>query len=683
MSLFHPARRPAAQAALALCLSLSCFIPAQAADTFSKPGPDEPVLTLGQVVISARPSGPLSSRRIFTSVDVVEGDALQTRNVDQAWELFNAVPGVMLTEFRQGTTSGKLSLRGFNGEGNINAVKLLIDGIPSNTNDGNMPYLDMVSPLEIERIEVVRGTNDPRWGLHAIAGQAQVLTRQGGAEGEARVSVGSFGTAQVQLSKGFESDSGWSQNYFVGYRRSSGYRDHAEADKQSLSGKWFYESPVDGWRAGLIARTYDAHAQEPGYLTLAQRNDEPTQSPAWNDSDEGRRRMNQVSLHAEGEARMGLSWATRAWRNQIDDHRFVKFSSGASQQERIVLETHRGLLGSLTWRASPAWLLEGGLQREWQDNASLRYLSANQVRSSQTRDQVFSLDSVGGYVQAVIKPSAQWTLLPAWRVDQFSGQMVNRLNGQTYPVNDYGVIQQPKFSLAFAPQAGQSVYANWGRSFQIGLGAASYLVPPRTTDLTPSINQGWELGWKFRLTDRLEGRLATWTQIASDEVYRKLNDPSNDSANLGRTRRDGQDLQINVKASASVSAWASLTLQRAVIVDPDPSAPLTRGKEVDHVPHALAALGARWQARPDWEATMGVRAQSSYHLEQTNTAGRYGQFVVADLSVKHQWSPQVSLDMQVKNLFDRRYEYAWWDGAQSLHAPADGRAVTLSAQVRF
>lgn len=43
-----------------------------------------------------------------------------------------------------GMDVGWFLFRGFNGEGRINAVKLLIDGIPSNDNVGVMLYLDVV-----------------------------------------------------------------------------------------------------------------------------------------------------------------------------------------------------------------------------------------------------------------------------------------------------------------------------------------------------------------------------------------------------------------------------------------------------------------------------------------------------------------------------------------------------------
>src|SRR2546427_752235 len=104
------------------------------------------------------------------------------------------------------------------------SVKLLIDGIPSNDNAGGMPFLDAVFPLDIEAIEIVRGTNDARYGLNNIAGNVNVITRTGGNEGRASVTVGSFGTKEFQVSKGIESGN-WSQNYFLAWRDSDGYRD--------------------------------------------------------------------------------------------------------------------------------------------------------------------------------------------------------------------------------------------------------------------------------------------------------------------------------------------------------------------------------------------------------------------------------------------------------------------------
>lgn len=159
----------------------------------------------------------IDASKALTSVDRMAGDLAQSANIDYAWQLVGQLPGVTLTEFNQGTSSGKLSFRGFNGEGEVNAVKLLIDGIPANSNDGNMPYIDAVLPLEIATLEVVRGTTDPRYGLHNIAGNVAFITRSGGNYLDSRVSAGSFDKYDVQAAAGVEHGD-FSQNYAVGYR---------------------------------------------------------------------------------------------------------------------------------------------------------------------------------------------------------------------------------------------------------------------------------------------------------------------------------------------------------------------------------------------------------------------------------------------------------------------------------
>ena len=191
--------------------------------------------SVGEIVVTARGMAG-STDNVLTSVDRLGGDVAQAADVDNVYELVGQMPGIQVTDFNQGTTSGKFSMRGFNGEGNINAVKLLIDGVPSNSNDGNMPYIDQVFPLNVETIEVVRGTSDPRYGLHAIAGSANIITRSGGTYLDARGAIGSYDTYEGQLAAGLESGK-LTQNYMFAYRDSAGYRDHGDTKRLSLSGK--------------------------------------------------------------------------------------------------------------------------------------------------------------------------------------------------------------------------------------------------------------------------------------------------------------------------------------------------------------------------------------------------------------------------------------------------------------
>ncbi len=287
---------------------------------------EDSTLTLGTVTVqgASASSGPLSTSSVLSSVDILGADILEKMPVNYSWELFSRAPGVILTEFNQGTTSGKISFRGFNGEGEVNAVKLLIDGIPSNSNDGNMPFMDMIFPMELDSIEVVRGTSDARYGLNNIAGNVNMLTRTGGDYTKARVRYGSYNTQETQLAKGIEG-SNWTQNYFFAYQKSDGYRDHAEADRFSMSGKWFYTPDDNSYRIGLIARHYETEAQEPGYLSEEDAHQHPTMTNSYNATDKGTRRMNQVSLHFDTDLAETLAWSAKTYVNTFNHRHWTQY----------------------------------------------------------------------------------------------------------------------------------------------------------------------------------------------------------------------------------------------------------------------------------------------------------------------------------------------------------------------
>lgn len=663
-----------------LSASLSAFDPLSIAVAATSSSEDS-TLTLGTVTVSGAAAGPLATSSVVSSVDILGGDILEKMPVNYSWELFSRAPGVMLTEFNQGTTSGKISFRGFNGEGEVNAVKLLIDGIPSNSNDGNMPYMDMIFPLELDSIEVVRGTSDARYGLNNIAGNVNMLTRTSGDYTKARVRYGSFNTQETQLAKGIES-SNWTQNYFIAYQKADGYRDHAEADRYSMSGKWFYTPDDDSYRIGLIARHYETEAQEPGYLTEDDARHHPTMTNSYNATDKGTRRMNQVSLHFDTELTDSLAWSAKTYVNTYDDRRWTQYWRISSQQERDTYETQYGALTSLTWRPEVNGLydfaLEGGADVQQQQNKSERYKTKSRVRQSQTRDQAFDFDTYGAYVQAEIKPFESLKIVPAYRVDKIQGDFTNEMTGTDYDINDYGLIKQPKLSIVYSPWAVASVYANWGRTFQVGTGAAAYKIPPRTTDLEPSINEGWETGVKFTPSDWVDGRIAYWQQEATGEVSRRLNDPSGESDNVGETRRWGYDLQVNMHPNERTDFWMAYAWQYSKILQPSATLPDSKGQEIDHVPHHVYNAGVSYQATPALQLTAWMNGQTNYYLERQNTQGTYGGYVLMNLGAVYKVAESVSVDVQLKNLTNRYYEYVWYDpdGADaSLHSPGDGRAL--------
>lgn len=674
----------------------STMLPARAESDAS-----DPAIVLGGVTVSGRSSGVLKTRQVLTSVDILGADRIEDRNVAQSWELLGLLPGIQLTETRMGAESGKPTFRAFNGEGYINGIKVLIDGIPSNVNSGNQRFIDMVFPLDIDSIEVVRGTNDPRHGLHAIGGSIDVVTRQGGNYGEARLSAGSFSTREVQLAFGREAD-GFAQNYFVGHQHSDGYRAHSASERQAVGGKWFLSSPNGDLRLGLIARMSAQRAEEPGFMTAAQMAEDRWQSFAHNANDGDTRDMRQASVHLDWKIRPDLHLSGRLYNNIYQDDRRVTFTGNSGlgnspRQRRVWDEEQNGLSGRLTWRAGAQLTLDGGVQLERQRNhyQRWRYAYALPTDFSQptttSNDDSYSLDNSAVFVQALVQATPTLRLVPGWRIDRFQGDTLINTSGLRGSLQDYGSIHQPKLSMIWSPSASTSVYANWGRTFQIltGSRAPAYLTSASQAPFGASINTGKELGVKLTPLDGLETRVALWRQDATDEV---ANMPSTGTTvGLGRTRRQGLDLQATLRASEQLRLWASHSLQEARVVQAYTASGVSlAGKEVFSTPRHISNLGIEYSPDAQWRLTLQGRAQGSYYIDDLNTQGKHGAHVLFDLSVRRALSSRASLDLQVRNLADRQHAYTWYDNffwpsgsAQPMSSPGAPRSVTLALNLKM
>ncbi|MBH1816815.1 TonB-dependent receptor [Stenotrophomonas maltophilia] len=654
-------------------------------------------LTLGKVQVHQHNDGQLTAHQVLTSVDVLGADQIEHKNVQHSWELLGQMPGIQLTETRQGAESGKVSFRGFNGEGYLNAIKTLIDGIPSNVNSGNQRFIDMLFPLEISYIEVVRGTNDPRYGLHSIGGNVNFGTRQGGHYTDGRLSYGSFNTREAQLAVGRE-NKGFAQNYFIGTQASDGYRDHDSSKKYSLGGKWFYGSLEEGVRIGLTARAYHHEAEEPGFMTLAELQQDRRGSQLRNANDFDDRDMRQIGLHMDVALTQNVFLGTKLYYNRYEDDRMVTFSNlptgDAPRQRRIWDETQTGMLTTLTWQARDNLTLEGGLNYEHQDNAYVRHrfgygepTDFSAIPARIQNDDRHTFDNWGAYVQAIYQPMDALKIVPAYRVDRFDGD-THLLGGVTGELQRYGTIEQPKLSVVYALSPQTNVYANWGRTFQVltGSTAPAYLTPGQGP-MQPSTNTGMEVGLKFSPFAGSQARLAIWQQAAANETS---NMPATGTTvTLGKTRRRGVDAQFSAQLGENWTVWASHAYQEAKVAQDHRGAALSlEGHEVAAVPRYISNVGVDFQATPALQLGVQGRAQGDYYLEESNVAGKYGNFAVLDLSASYEINPTWSVDLQVRNATGREYAYVWydsffWQQDQPMFSPAAGRSVFVGLNVKL
>ena len=639
---------------------------------------EETVVVIGAT--SGRRSLHPQSADLPASVDVIGADQLARENVDLSYELLKKVPGVNVADYNQGVVSGGIGIRGFNTEGDIMHTKLLIDGIPSNTNSG-VGLIDAIFPLAIDRIEIVKGTTDPRYGLLNVAGNIQVMTSPPGRYTRARLLGGAYGTRDFQAVTAF-STARLSHVYFGGYRRSDGYRDNADLDRSSLSGKWLYTPAAGGWALSATARAYDFDTQAPGYLTPAEVAANPRQSPAFSATDGGRQQTRHVSLHLDRQFSSALALSVKAYRQAFEQQRWVRFTAAGAQQERLEDETQTGALVTLTWRPA-AWAsrdatLSSGADVQVQDNMAQRYRTVARARTALLRDHAFDFSNGGAYVMADTRPVSWLRVNGGVRADRVGGGFADGLSRAQLPAIDYGTIWQPRVGATAIVREGVTLYANYGRSFQVGVGSGAY----SRTPLDHSKNDGWEAGVHLTPVPGLVGRVGVWGQDASDELRLKF-DNSGDSENVGRTRRRGWNIEVTAKPHPTTFVWGTYTRQRATLVEPGPTQPELREHELNHVPHYTAKAGIDVTPSRVLSVSLWTEAQGDYYLTPANAPDRFGGRRLTNLDAFVRLRQTVTFGAHVKNLFNGYHEYAWFDGVTTLHSPGERRSVSVSSTVEF
>lgn len=621
----------------------------------------------------------LTTADVPASVDILGADQIETENVDFSMELMKKIPGTYYGDWNQGVISGTFSMRGFDVNHDIPAT-LIVDGIPHNFGYGRMD-MQPFFPLEIERIELVKGTGDPRYGLQNIAGNVNVFTKRGGNFTKVRSLYGSFETYDASIITGHDQGN-FSQTYFAGYRQSDGYRDNSDLKKGAASGKWFYSTNDDRLSVGAIARFFGMDANAPGYLTKEEAENDPKKAASFARTDGGEQNNKHASLHLDYSFSDNLNWSVKTYVQQLERTRWCRWSDAGSQQERYAKDDQYGVVSTLSYESEDLWgmdrlKLDWGLDYQHQDNLHQRRVTVDRVRQgAPTRDLDGDKYYWGSYVQADGKMNDWLRLIAALRVDSFDGELENRLANQTSDMLDFDYIWQPKLGAVLTPLEGYNLYANWGRTFQLAgspqLYGQDYSGNLLSRDLSESENDGWEIGAKISPFNWLAARADYWEMKATDEV-RDKKDGSGDYINAGETKRKGWDLALSVRPHPWIALWGSYSYIDATYTEPGPGLEDRRGKTIENIPEYTAKVGIDFEHPIGFFSSLWLESQDDYYIDPQNQKDRESDYNIVNLKVGYRFG-LATVGLEMKNLFDETYNAFVWNDTAGF-SPGDERSV--------
>lgn len=237
-------------------LAFFCFHPLITLPSFAQaqdnaPRPLEIVLTPNR--------GPTAIQRSGSAISVISADDITKTGAGGLVDALRHVPGLSITQTGGAASVTNIRMRG----ATVGQTLVLIDGVRMNDPSSPSAEFDfgMVSPTDVERIEVLRGPQSALYGSDAMGGVINIVTKRGAGPARYSLSIGggSYGTFETRASvsggngpwnyavsaTGYHSNGFSSYGYRLPRLKAFGPFDKDQADKIGASLRLGYRPNAD------------------------------------------------------------------------------------------------------------------------------------------------------------------------------------------------------------------------------------------------------------------------------------------------------------------------------------------------------------------------------------------------------------------------------------------------------
>ena len=592
----------------------------------------------GDPIIVSANRAPQTTSEVAQSVAVISLDEIVSRQSVAVADLLRLVPGVTVTTNGGLGTTTSISIRGAESEQTV----ALIDGVKINdpsTPGGGFNFGNLLTG-NIERVEVVRGSQSVLWGSQAIGGVVNIVTRspteqpainaatEYGWRGTARVVgnlSGKVGPVSASLGAGYLRTDGFSTfNETRGGRERDGYRNFGANAKFNIALSGAISVDLRGWYS-------DGKVGFDGF---------PPPNYSFADTPEfGRTRelVGYAGLNAallDGRLRNRIAYTLTDTRRENTD-----LTGGTS------FETFNAKGRNERFEYQGSFTLTGAVSATF---------------GAETEQASFRTSSYGGpflraearissvYGQLSAKPLSGLTLSAGLRHDDhdtFGGKTTFSANAVLTP-NDGATTLRASYGEGFKTPSLFQLFSDFGN-----------------VALRPETSRSWDAGLTQKLLDGRIEVAATWfhrdtmgliTYIGCTELTGICtNRPFGTYDNVARARAQGLELALTLRPVNALRVQAGY----------------------GHVKATNAATGRDLLRRPrhsvnasvDYDWTFGLKTGATItHVDasfdnEANTRKLAG-YVLVDLRAALPVTRTIELYGRIENLFDAQYETSFLYG---------------------
>jgi iron complex outermembrane receptor protein len=674
--------------------------------------------TLEGMVISAT----RATQRSFdtpAAIESVDRDTIQNAGPQvNLSETLNRVPGLTILNRQNYAQDLQVSIRGFGARSafGIRGIRILIDGIPATTPDGQGQGSSISLP-STERIEVLRGPMALLYG-NSSGGVIQAFTREASEQPEfdAQYYAGSFGMHRNDLQ--FASrigEVGLVANYST--FDTNGYRDNSKTERKQFNGKLNF-GPDEKTRVNLVFNQFDMPlAQDPLGLTAAQLAANPQQAGTNAISRNVRKTVlqNQVGSSLTHALDADRSVTARAYYGTRDNLQYqVGIAPATPTGAWVGLNRDYYGLGlqynaKTQIAATPVrWVAgyEFDRSREKRQGGS----AALGEKTSTTRDEINQAENSDLFVQATALVSEKISLIGGLRYST-----VRMVSDDNYVVDGNGSgntsfnAASPVLGVTYHASDAVNLYANYGKGFETPtLAEMAYNgagTPAFNTALNASSSQHYELGAKWAPSARSRLDFTLFQINSTDEIVVASSSGGNSTfKNAPGTSRSGWELAGRTLFSPQWSGTLSASMVDAQFTQTFTSAtgatPVTvaSGNKIPGIPQSFLFAELLWSSqaqdavkRSRSLSGLGTRAGAELvsagrlYANDTNTATADG-YTTLNLKASHGWAlgkGSLTAYGRIDNVTDQRYvgSVIVNQASSQFYEPAPGINWTLGLRL--
>lgn len=245
-----------------------------------------------------------------------------------------------------------------------------------------------------------------------------------------------------------------------------------------------------------------------------------------------------------------------------------------------------------------------------------------------------------------------------------------------------------KVGAVFKPATNGSIYTGYSVSFQPPGGANNALSASATNqanaNLDPQKGTNFEIGTKWELFDnRVSATAAIYRSENENELVSDGGSPAVYSQ-IGKRRVDGLELGLIGQITPNLNVSSGFAYMDSKILK---GTAANQGGIIVFSPKVTFTSWATYKLPTGFTVGGGVRyvdtaARSSNVAAQTSNLLTIPEYWVADAMASYDVSKNLSLQLNIYNLFDKKY-YASLNSGGSRYRPAEERNALLTANLKF